>query len=139
MGRSKGRVARERQEIPNLRPRLVRLELPPAVYAKWRQAHQALSDEHGMRLDDVAFAAALADRALDGRAGADPDGRCAAPRCAGRERAGARDADDPAGVVRSFGAAMVATAGYQAVGRRMASRSTISSTANTVATTIRRT
>jgi hypothetical protein len=62
-------------ETPNLRPRLVRMELPPAVYAKWRQAHQALSDEHGMRLDDVAFASALADRVLDGHAGADPDGR----------------------------------------------------------------
>src|SRR5207244_346544 len=37
---------------PDLRPRIVRLELPPAVYALWRQARAVLGDERGTELGD---------------------------------------------------------------------------------------
>ena len=38
---------------PDLRPRIVRLELPPAVYALWRQARAVLGDERGTELGDA--------------------------------------------------------------------------------------
>ena len=40
---------------PDLRPRVVRLELPPEVYALWRQARMVIADERGTEIGDVDF------------------------------------------------------------------------------------
>lgn len=40
---------------PDLRPRVVRLELPPEVYALWRQARMVIADERGAEIGDVDF------------------------------------------------------------------------------------
>jgi hypothetical protein len=38
---------------PDLRPRAVRLELPPEVYALWREARKVLADERGSEIGDA--------------------------------------------------------------------------------------
>jgi len=38
---------------PDLRPRVVRLELPPEVYALWREARKVVADERGAEIDDA--------------------------------------------------------------------------------------
>jgi hypothetical protein len=38
---------------PNLRPRVVRLELPPEVYALWRQARVVVAEERGSEISDA--------------------------------------------------------------------------------------
>jgi hypothetical protein len=38
---------------PNLRPRVVRLELPPEVYALWRQARTVVAEERGSEISDA--------------------------------------------------------------------------------------
>jgi hypothetical protein len=38
---------------PDLRPRVVRLELPPEVYALWRQARMAVAEERGSEIGDA--------------------------------------------------------------------------------------
>ncbi len=60
---------------PDLRMHVVRFELPPEVYAALREARLVLEEEHGRRLSDSELVAALASAVLDGRAGAEPDGR----------------------------------------------------------------
>jgi len=40
---------------PDLRPRVVRLELPPEVYALWRQARMVVADERGAEISDTDF------------------------------------------------------------------------------------
>jgi len=40
---------------PDLRPRMVRLELPPEVYALWRQARMVVAEERGSELSDADF------------------------------------------------------------------------------------
>jgi len=44
---------------PDLRPRVVRLELPPEVYALWRQARMVIADERGTEIGDVDFVETL--------------------------------------------------------------------------------
>ena len=40
---------------PDLRPRVVRLELPPEVYALWRQARMVVAGERGAEIGDADF------------------------------------------------------------------------------------
>ena len=40
---------------PNLRPRVVRLELPPEVYALWRQARMVVAEERGSEIGAADF------------------------------------------------------------------------------------
>jgi len=40
---------------PSLRPRIVRLELPPEVYALWRQARMVAAEERGSEISDADF------------------------------------------------------------------------------------
>jgi hypothetical protein len=40
---------------PDLRPRVVRLELPPEAYALWRQARMVVADERGTEISDADF------------------------------------------------------------------------------------
>ena len=40
---------------PNLRPRVVRFELPPEVYALWRQARMVVAEERGTEISDADF------------------------------------------------------------------------------------
>ncbi|HEX8111031.1 MAG TPA: HNH endonuclease signature motif containing protein, partial [Kofleriaceae bacterium] len=44
---------------PDLRPRVVRLELPPEVYALWRQAHAIIAAERGAEIRDTDFVESL--------------------------------------------------------------------------------
>jgi len=39
--------------VPDLRPRVVRLELPPEVYALWRQARMVVATERGAEISDA--------------------------------------------------------------------------------------
>src|SRR5262249_20809714 len=39
--------------VPNLRPRVVRLELPPEVFALWRQARMVIAEERGIEISDA--------------------------------------------------------------------------------------
>ena len=50
---------------PTIRPRVLRLELRPETYARFRQARTMLSDEKQRHLDDDELIAALCDIALD--------------------------------------------------------------------------
>lgn len=56
---------------PDLRPRVVRIELPPEAYALWRQARSVLSDEHGSELGDAQFVETLCRAAIAPGTGAD--------------------------------------------------------------------
>ena len=56
---------------PDLRTRVVRLELAPAVFALFRQVQSAMADEHGGHLDDSALMEILCRRALEGDGNAD--------------------------------------------------------------------
>jgi hypothetical protein len=56
---------------PDLRPRVLRLEVRPATFALWRQVQQVLADERGGMLDDDALVAAIANAYLAG--GSDRD------------------------------------------------------------------
>src|SRR5262245_54961734 len=40
---------------PDLRPRVVRIELPPEVYALWRQARMVVAEERGTEISDADF------------------------------------------------------------------------------------
>jgi hypothetical protein len=44
---------------PDLRPRVVRLELPPEVYALWRQARMVVATERGGEISDADFVETL--------------------------------------------------------------------------------
>lgn len=60
---------------PELRPRVVRLELSAETFALFRQARGALDDRHGRYLDDDELMAALCEAALEGRGDPEPRGR----------------------------------------------------------------
>lgn len=44
---------------PDLRPRVVRIELPPEVHALWRQAHAIVAAERGAEISDADFVESL--------------------------------------------------------------------------------
>ena len=46
--------------VPDLRPRVVRIELPPEVYALWRQARTVVAAERGTEISDADFVETLA-------------------------------------------------------------------------------
>ncbi len=56
---------------PDLRPRVVRLELPPEVYALWRQARMVVATERGAEISDADFVETLCRRAIAPGSGAD--------------------------------------------------------------------
>lgn len=60
---------------PDVRTRVVRLELSAETFALFRQAHGALNEEHGRHLDDDELMNALCSAALDGEPGSEPTGR----------------------------------------------------------------
>jgi len=81
---------------PDLRPRVVRIELPPEVYALWRQARSVIADEQDRELSDGDFVEALCRAAIAPGSGAAgpahqiayqqcPDCRRATQNGAGRE------------------------------------------------------
>ncbi len=49
---------------PDLRPRTVRLELPPEVYALWRQARMVVANERGSEISDADFVETLCRGAI---------------------------------------------------------------------------
>lgn len=98
-----GMVAHHRQgdrpedpTVPDLRSRVVRLELPTEVYALWRQAWMAIAEERGSEITAADFVEAICRRAIDPGSGAEgpphqiayqqcPDCRRATQNGAGRE------------------------------------------------------
>src|SRR6185295_8708263 len=61
---------------PQVRRHLLQFEVAAETFAALREARRVLDDEHGERLDDSAFIAALAATVLDGAgSGAEPTGR----------------------------------------------------------------
>jgi len=82
--------------VPDLRPRVVRLELPPEVYALWRQARMIVASERGAEISDADFVETICRGAIAPGSGADqpahqiayqqcPDCRRALQHGAGRE------------------------------------------------------
>ena len=55
---------------PDLRPRVVRLELPPEIYALWRQARMVVATERGAELSDADFIETLCRGAISPGSGA---------------------------------------------------------------------
>jgi hypothetical protein len=81
---------------PDLRPRVVRIELPPEVHALWRQARSVIAAERGAELSDADFVETLCRAAISPGTGAAgpahqiayqqcPDCRRATQNGAGRE------------------------------------------------------
>jgi hypothetical protein len=81
---------------PDLRPRVVRIELPPEVYALWRQARMVVATERGTVVSDADFVETICRGAIAPGSGADgpvhqiayqqcPDCRRATQNGAGRE------------------------------------------------------
>jgi hypothetical protein len=81
---------------PDLRPRVVRIELPPEVYALWRQARSVIATERGAEISDADFVESLCRAAISPGTGAEgpthqiayqqcPDCRRATQNGAGRE------------------------------------------------------
>jgi hypothetical protein len=81
---------------PDLRPRVVRIELPPEVHALWRQARSVVAAERGAEISDADFVESLCRGAIAPGTGAAgpahqiayqqcPDCRRAAQNGAGRE------------------------------------------------------
>jgi hypothetical protein len=58
-------------ERPNLRPKVLRLELPTEVYALWREARRSLSEERGGEVSDADLMETLCRRQLDPGTGAE--------------------------------------------------------------------
>jgi len=56
---------------PDLRPRVVRIELPPEVYALWRQARMVVATECGGEITDADFVETLCRAAIAPGSGAD--------------------------------------------------------------------
>ncbi|HEX7836664.1 MAG TPA: hypothetical protein VF469_04325 [Kofleriaceae bacterium] len=50
--------------VPDLRSRVVRIELPPEAYALWRQARSVIADERGTEISDADFVEALCRGAI---------------------------------------------------------------------------
>jgi hypothetical protein len=91
---------------PDVTTHVVRFELSPETFARLRQAHQALDEEHGARLTDDELVTALCDAALEGA----PTGRakfqvsmhvCARCNQGWQEGAGAKIAVGAAAVARA--------------------------------------
>jgi hypothetical protein len=81
---------------PDLRPRVVRIELPPEVHALWRQARSVIAAERGAEISDADFVESLCRGAIIPGTGAEgpshqiayqqcPDCRRATQNGAGRE------------------------------------------------------
>ena len=81
---------------PDLRPRVVRVELPPEVYALWRQARMVVATERGAEIIDADFVETLCRAVITPGSGAEgpahqiayqqcPDCRRATQNGAGRE------------------------------------------------------
>jgi hypothetical protein len=81
---------------PDLRPRVVRIELPPEVYALWRQARAVIATERGAEISDADFVESLCRGMITPGTGAEgpshqiayqqcPDCRRATQNGAGRE------------------------------------------------------
>ncbi|HEY0483144.1 MAG TPA: HNH endonuclease signature motif containing protein [Kofleriaceae bacterium] len=50
--------------VPDVRPRVVRIELSPEVYALWRQARSVVADERGSEISDADFVETLCRGAI---------------------------------------------------------------------------
>jgi len=73
---------------PDLRPRAVRLELPPEVYALWRQARSVIAGERGEELGDADFVESLCRAAINpGTGDAGPAHQIAYQQCPDCRRA----------------------------------------------------
>jgi hypothetical protein len=81
---------------PDLRPRVVRIELPTEVYALWREARKVIAEARGEEIGDASFVEALCRGAIAPGSGADgpahqiayqqcPDCKRATQNGAGRE------------------------------------------------------
>ncbi|HEX3473667.1 MAG TPA: HNH endonuclease signature motif containing protein, partial [Kofleriaceae bacterium] len=73
---------------PDLRPRVVRIELPPEVYALWRQARSVIAPERGAEIGDADFVESLCRGAVAPGPGAGgPSPQLADPQCQDCRRA----------------------------------------------------
>jgi hypothetical protein len=73
---------------PDLRPRVVRIELPPEVYALWRQARSVVAAERGAELSDAEFVETLCRGAIaPGTGAAGPAHQIAYQQCPDCRRA----------------------------------------------------
>jgi hypothetical protein len=73
---------------PDLRPRVVRIELPPEVYALWRQARSVIAAERGTEISDADFVESLCRGAIDpGTGAAGPSHQIAYQQCPDCRRA----------------------------------------------------
>jgi hypothetical protein len=73
---------------PDLRPRVVRIELPPEVYALWRQARSAVAAERGVEISDADFVESLCRGAIaPGTGAAGPSHQIAYQQCPDCRRA----------------------------------------------------
>jgi hypothetical protein len=73
---------------PDLRPRVVRIELPPEVYALWRQARSVIATERGAEISDADFVESLCRGAIaPGTGAAGPSHQIAYQQCADCRRA----------------------------------------------------
>jgi hypothetical protein len=73
---------------PDLRPRVVRLELPPEIYALWRQARMVVAAERGTEIGDADFVETLCRGVIaPGSGGAGPAHQIAYQQCPDCRRA----------------------------------------------------
>jgi hypothetical protein len=73
---------------PDLRPRVVRIELPPEVYALWRQARSVIAAERGAEISDADFVESLCRGAIaPGTGAAGPTHQIAYQQCPDCRRA----------------------------------------------------
>ena len=73
---------------PDLRPRVVRIELPPEVYALWRQARSVIAAERGAEISDADFVESLCRAAITpGTGAAGPSHQIAYQQCPDCRRA----------------------------------------------------
>src|SRR5882672_8631821 len=73
---------------PDLRARVVRIELPPEVYALWRQARSAIAAERGAEISDADFVESLCRGAIaPGTGAAGPSHQIAYQQCPDCRRA----------------------------------------------------
>jgi hypothetical protein len=96
---------------PEARMHVVRFELAAPTFALLRQARQVLDDEHGTRLPDDEFVAALCSAVLDGAPATESTGRarfqiavtvCRRCRAGWQDAAGAQVALEPAAIDRAM-------------------------------------
>jgi hypothetical protein len=73
---------------PDLRPRVVRVELPPEVYALWRQARSVMAADRGAEISDADFVESLCRGAIAPGTGAEgPSHQIAYQQCPDCRRA----------------------------------------------------